>query len=306
MVESLLRQAFMAGFERYGDLNFDWEFLAAHIRSICAKYTGSGEPAALEKAVDSLHVCDLYLCLGCAGQNGRAWQCFAAGFHGCISRLAASFSGSDQEATELTDSVIVDLYLPDRSGRSRIASFDGRSSLATWLRVIVSRRAANQRKRSRHQPLGVEHLPETADDGALLRLDAELREHRYGDALHEALRRACAALSERERLVLRLRFCETRKVQEIATRLHVHPSNITRQIERVCERLRATVIRTLGERYHLSASQIDECLSDVVENPRYSVLALLEQNDRTVDPYGTGWPAVPFVPEAVPRETERA
>lgn len=295
MVESLLLQAFVSGFERYGDLDFDAELLAAHIRAISAKYAASGNLAELEKFVASLHASDLYLCLGCARQNGRAWQYFAAGFHPCISRLAASVSVSEEEATELTDCVIVDLYLPDRSGRSRIASFDGRSSLATWLRVMVSHRAVNQRKRSRHQPLGVEHLPETADDAALRRLDAELREHRYGDALHEALRGACATLSERERLVLRLRFCETQKVQEIAARIQVHPSNITRQIERVCERLRATVIHTLGERYHLTKSQIEECLSDVVENPRYSVLALLEQNDRVSDSYGTGWPAVAFV-----------
>lgn len=295
MVESLLRQAFVAGFERYGDLDFDRECLATHLQTICAKHAGSGDPASLQKFIESLHACDLYLCFGCARQNGRAWQSFATEYHAYIDRLAAAASGSDEEATELTDSVIVDLYLPDRSGRSRIASFDGRSSLATWLRVMVNHRAVNQRKRSRHQPHGVEHLPETADEGALRRLDAELREHRYGDALHEALCRACATLTERERLVLRLRFCETRKVQEIAAHLHVHPSNVTRQIERVCERLRATVIRTLGERYHLSKSQIEECLSDVVENPRYSVLALLEQNDRIIDPCGTGWPEVAFI-----------
>lgn len=294
MVSLLFRQAFADGFERYGDLGFDAESLAEHLCSICAKYAGGEVQPQMEKFAQLLHTSDLYLCLGCARQNARAWQCFANEFHAYVGRLAAATTQSDEEATELADSVVVDLYLPDRSGRSRIGSFDGRSSLATWLRVLVSHRAVNQRKRSRYQYHGIDRLPETVDESALPRLDAGLREHRYGEALHEALRRACASLTDRERLVLRLRFGEVQKVQEIAARLRVHPSNVTRQIDRVCERLRAAVIQTLGERYHLSGSQIEECLPDIVENPRYSILTLLEQNDRPIEPRSTGYPAAAF------------
>lgn len=273
-----LRKAFVAGFERYGDLDFDLESHTAHLRMIYARQAAGGHPARdFDTFLASLHVIDVYLTFGCARQNARAWQLFAGEFHPYIGRLAATATESDAEASEISDAVIVDLCLPDRSGHSRIGSFDGRSSLATWLRVLVGHRALNQRKRSRHTPQGVDRLPETADDAALRRLDAELRDHRYGDALHDALRDACATLTERERLVLRLRFGEACKVQDIAARLHVHPSNITRQIERVCDRLRGLVVRGLGERHHLSNSQIDECLVDVVENPRYSILALLEQ-----------------------------
>lgn len=294
MVSPLLRQAFADGMERYGDLGFDAECYMAHVDSICAKYADGAGQTRIGELMASLHPSDLYLCFGCAKQNARAWQCFATQFHAYIGRLAAASTESEEEATELTDSVIVDLYLPDRSGRSRIGSFDGRSSLATWLRVLISHRAVNQRKRVRHQSHGIEGLPETADESALPRLDAALREHRYGEALHEALRRACASLTERERLVLRLRFGEVRKVHEIAARLNVHPSNVTRQIDRVCERLRAAVIRTLDERYHLSSSQIDECLPDIVDNPRYSILALLEQNERPSEPCG-GWTTAAFI-----------
>lgn len=296
MEESVsIRQTFASAFERFGDLGFDVACFAAHLRSICLKHDPAATPEQIERSIELLHGTDLYLCLGCARQNARAWQSFADGFHAYIGRLAAATTESEEEATELTDAVIVDLYLPDRSGRSRIASFDGRSSLGTWLRVLVSHRGLNQRKRSRHCVHGMDRIPETADDTVLPRLDAELRHGRYGEALQEALRRACASLSGRERLVLQSRFCEGRKVQEIAARLQVHPSNVSRQIDRVCERLRSVVIRTLGERYHLSHSQIEECLSDVVDNPRHSILALLEETSRPPEPCSAAWPPSFFI-----------
>jgi hypothetical protein len=97
----------------------------------------AGEDTLL-RFVDSLHVVDLYLACGCLLRTPAAWNRFTARFRDYITRLAAGVTASQDSSLELTDSIIIDLFLPDRSGRSRIGSYGGRSSLATWLRVLVS------------------------------------------------------------------------------------------------------------------------------------------------------------------------
>ena len=72
---------------------------------------------------------------------------------------------------------------PDRSGHSRIASYDGRSSLATWLHVIVTHRVANERVRKWNTVERPGDMPDVADHAALGDLEAELRAHRYGGGL---------------------------------------------------------------------------------------------------------------------------
>ena len=96
-------------------------------------------------------------------------------------------------------------------------------------------------------------------------------------AVEGSLREACCRLSERERLMLVMRYERRLKVGEIAALLHVHSSNVTRQLERSCERLRRRVLHMLNQKYQLTRCEIDECVRDLFENPSYSLLALLQE-----------------------------
>src|SRR5207244_5323758 len=94
--------------------------------------------------------------------------------------IAFPVSPSTGAAHELADSVMVEMFLPDRSGHSRIASYHGRSSLATWLRVIVCHRAINERERKDNSLERIESMPAVAVHQGVRNIETVLRGLRYG------------------------------------------------------------------------------------------------------------------------------
>jgi RNA polymerase sigma factor (sigma-70 family) len=196
-------------------------------------------------------------------------------YGGFIQATANFVTPPSNTATEIADNVLVDLFLPGPSGQRRIGSYEGRSSLATWLRVVVIHHAANERERFRNR-IGDPQVPDVPDELATSRMDASLRASRYGGMIRDALRSSCDCLTERERLILLLRYDDGLQFGQIARIFGVHQSTITRQIERACKRLREAVIATLSTKYDLNPAAINECQEDILENPDYSVLAFLE------------------------------
>src|SRR5260370_29309992 len=106
---------------------------------------------------------------------------------------------------DLADNSLAELFLPDRSGTSRIASYDGRSSLSTWLRVIVCNRSINAQRCSANAK-STDIQPEMPDKPALQNIEMTLRARRYRSALEDALGCACRGLTPREPLILLWRY----------------------------------------------------------------------------------------------------
>jgi RNA polymerase sigma factor (sigma-70 family) len=168
---------------------------------------------------------------------------------------------------------MADLFLPDRSGCSRIASYDGRSSLGTWLRVVVCNRVINA-QRCTASAKSTDLQPELPDGSALTRIEATVRARRYGPAIKDSMASACGTLTPRERLMLLWRYEDGLQLGQIAQLLGIHQSNVTRQLERVQGKLRDEVASILSAKHGLSRSAIQECLEDIVENPRHQVSIL--------------------------------
>ncbi len=70
------------------------------------------------------------------------------------------------------------------------------------------------------------------------------------------------------------RYQDGLQLGQIARLLGIHQSNVTRQLERMQGKLRDDVIATLASKHGLSRSAIQECLEDIVENPRHQVSIL--------------------------------
>jgi RNA polymerase sigma factor (sigma-70 family) len=194
-----------------------------------------------------------------------------------LKAIALPVSPSSDAARELADSVLVELFLPDRSGNSRIASYHGRSSLTTWLRVIVCHRAINERERKDNSLERIESMPAVAATSGVRNIEAVLRSLRYEDMLEDSLRKSCNRLTDRERLLLLLRYDEELQVSQIARLLGVYPSTVTRQLERVHGKLRENVVSTLASEHNLQQDAIEECLTDLLDNPSHSILALIKE-----------------------------
>ena len=251
------------------------DYFEAHVNWVVKRNLGSdASSAAIANFVVNLHASDLYLALACPQKADKAWDRFNSLYRKYISDLA-NFATMANRAADLADSVLADLFLPDHSGQSRIASYQGRSSLATWLRAIICHRAVNERERLCNNAEDLEAVHEIADEAALSKMDALLRSSRYGSVIRESLRCSCQALSDRERLLLLLRYDDGMQLGHIARLFGVHQSTITRQIEGACKKLRDAVIANLLTEHKLDRAAIDECKADILENPCYSILSLI-------------------------------
>lgn len=251
------------------------EYFESHVTWVIKKNLGSdASSSAATDFVRTLHTKDLYLALACAQKADKAWERFSALYRKYINDLAGFASLTN--GAELADSVLADLFLPDHSGQSRIASYQGRSSLATWLRAIICHRAINERERRSNKAEDLEAIQEIADETALARMNALLRSRRYGPVIRESLRYSCQRLSDRERLILLLRYKDGLQLGQIAGLFGVHQSTITRQIDGACKKLREAVVTNLLTEHKLDRAEIDECREDILENPGYSIISLIQ------------------------------
>ena len=247
------------------------------LRGLIEMRLGSeASPASRVTLLGSLYVIDLYLCVACAQASDFAWRRFFTVYETRIRDFAKFVSGSCDAARDLADNVMADLFLPDGSGTSRIASYDGRWPLITWLHAVVSHKATNQRELKWSTLERMDSIHDVSDGTAVSRIDAALIAHRYAAAINDSFETASASLTERERSILLLRYDEALQVTEIATSLAVHSSTITRQIQQIQTKLGKRVIQVLASKHQLGPAAIAECLSDIVENPRHSLLAFLK------------------------------
>jgi RNA polymerase sigma-70 factor len=270
-------QAYHRGCAVHGALELQLEHFKSHVIWVVKRNLEPG--ASSQEAINfirTLHTNDIYLGLACARQTETAWDRFNTLYRKYIDDLATFATLTKTAAADLADSVLAELFLPDHSGQSRIASYQGRSSLATWLRVIVSHRATNERKRICNNTDSIESIHDIADETGLYRMEASLRARRYGRIIGESLRSSCQCLTDRERLILLLRYDDGLHLGQIGRLLGVHQSTITRQIEGACKKLREAVVANLLTKHKLHRAAIDECEAEILENPSYSILSLIE------------------------------
>ena len=290
ILEPVIAEAYAEAQLKFGDLGLDFSIYSQRVLSIVQKHLGPSPSAnrAIE-FVKQLNCRDLYLTTACAesglragsppsarnsaGRCAMAWKALEVRYKGLVCDLVRFFYRRSLAADDLADNILTDLFLPDRFGHSRIASYDGRSSLATWLRVVVCNRSINAR-RSRVLENTVELDPALPDNPALENIELAMRAHRYGNILEDSLASACLALTPRERLILLWRYQDGLQLGEIAQLLGIHQCNVTRQLERLQSKLRDDITTILSGKHGLSESAIHECLEDMVENPHHQIPVL--------------------------------
>jgi RNA polymerase sigma-70 factor len=279
-LSSIVLDRYQRASAMHGDLCIQIVQFEAHLQRILDRYLGPNRTEDLVLSlVLSLHTNDLFLALSCAKGNDSGWRRFHALYGKYLADLSRHLlGGPDRE--EVGQTIWIDLFLPDRSGQSRIASYDGRSSLATWLRVVVSNRIINERQRRNFCSANIENIPEPADPRALQKVESRLGSSRYENAIVSAFEKALASLNHRDALIVLLRYDQGLQLGEIARLYAVHQSTITRQLDRAIERLRADVIERLTSDYGLDRNQVDECMSVASDAfaGSFSILAFIRKH----------------------------
>ena len=212
--------------------------------------------------LDSLHAADLALAIGCRDGDADAWRHLVATYRAPVDAFARAVLGNSSRAGEIADSLWADLYGlrgADSDRRSPLAHYGGRSSLMSWLRVVVTRLEADQwRATRRMEPLHEDRDGDSnviADGTALPDPDRA----RLLAALERSLNEALNALSPDDRLRLSYYYVQNLTLAQTAALIGEHESSASRNLARARTAIRDHVTRTLRREYHFSDDQIGQC-----------------------------------------------
>ena len=170
-------------------------------------------------------------------------------------------------ARELADSLYGDLFgLGGRTDerRSLFRYFHGRSSLATWLRAVLSQRHVDRiRERKRIDP-----LPDDDSAGALVsRVQPPDPERpRFLSLMRAALAAALADLDPRDRLRVACYYAQQMTLAETGRLLGEHEATVSRQLSRTRAAIRLSVERCLEVRHGMSEVEVSACFASLVED----------------------------------------
>jgi RNA polymerase sigma factor (sigma-70 family) len=208
------------------------------------------------------HSADLDLARLCAEGDEHAWERFVREYRPLLYRAADALDRT-QGARELADSLYAELYGMRATGGTRQSLFryyQGRSSLATWLRAVLAQRYVD-RLRSRRR---VEPLPE---EEAAASEEPDPDRARYVTLVRRALEHAVGRLSARDRLRFGCYYVQELTLAETGRVLHESEATSSRQLARTRGAIRRDVECRLREEAGLTDDQIAACLASVAGDP---------------------------------------
>ena len=206
---------------------------------------------------------DLELARLCAEGNEPAWERFVREYRPLLYRAADALDRT-QGAREIADSLYADLYGINGSTGERQSLFryyQGRSSLATWLRAVLAQRYVDRvRVQRKTEPLPDEELPARSQE-------PDPDRARYAELLRQALERAVAALTARDRLRFGCYYVQELTLAETGRVLKESEATSSRQLARARLTIRRDVERQLRDDARLSDEQIAACFASVADDP---------------------------------------
>lgn len=144
--------------------------------------------------------------------------------------LALHFTRSPAVAEELAQDVFLELY-------QNLRSIESPAHLRFWLRKVTTNRCIDLARKMKHQPqVSLEDAPE-------LSFTQEMPD----TALRRALQTMVAALPEKPRLVVILRYQEDLEPAEIAELLEMPIATVKSHLRRSLQILREKMSRRTGE-----------------------------------------------------------
>jgi RNA polymerase sigma factor (sigma-70 family) len=272
-----------ANAERWG---VDEARLTAVLETGVAKAFSDQQPDAreLDRFLSSLHLEDLALACGCADGNEAAWEHFVLAHRPILYRSADALEPGGG-AREIADALYAELFgLRERAGerQSLFRYFHGRSSLATWLRAVLSQRFIDRVRAHRR----LESLPEN-DEVAPPTFTAtppDPDRSKYLALMGAALAAAIGRLPDRDRLRMSLYYAQQLTLAQAGRILHEHEATVSRQLARTRGVIKAEVERQLREDSGLNEAEVTRCFDCVMQDTGPMDLGVLFRNAEPCKP----------------------
>ncbi len=219
-----------------------------------------------------LHLKDLALAHSCALGSRFAWDEFFARYGSLLYSAACKIVKDTRKARELSDTVTADLFSSSVSvGRiSKLASYSGRGSLESWLRVNLVQANVDWH-RSERRLISFDEIAGSLGSFSAAEIPLHVRrDKRIEDSLKEAI----SELAAEDRFLLASYYLDRRNLAQIAALLRVHQSTISRRLNRASKAIRKGVLRKLRD-CGVSQENITDSLRLSLEEPSFDIRAYL-------------------------------
>lgn len=242
-------------------------------------------PAALGEHLTALgiagdpshpHADDLYLACAAARGDRAAIAAFERELEPVARAAARRVDSSHDFVDEAVQATRERLLVARDAAPPRIAEYGGQGTLAAWVRVAAMRISMNLvRGRRQNVLVDDEAFFDTVTEGT----DTERAQMRtrYGQACADALRAAFAALTARERNLLRLHHLHGLTVDQLAPTMKVHRATVARWLARARERLLAATRADLKARLSAADSAVDSILRELHDRIDVTLSRLLAE-----------------------------
>jgi RNA polymerase sigma factor (sigma-70 family) len=239
----------------------DARAFGARVAQLAAR--SGAEPA---EHATRLSLDDLYLATACAAGDEAAWTECANAHFAFIRDFARKFL-ADAAARDLADQVIADLWQ-----RGKIARYEGRSTLRTWIGTVVANAAINAGRSPRTVGLRSNAPPEA------LAVPQRAAPPRVEDAAAERdlaalVAQSVSALPPDDKLLLQLYYEQGLTLDEMEGPLRMSKATLSRRLKRVREQLRDSVDRLARGSFGVSAAALRDRLE--LDRLEFDLAALL-------------------------------
>ncbi len=230
-------------------------------------FAGAGPDAkTLEHYLAGLHLDDLALACACAAGDEDAWQHFVLVYRPALYRAADAIDPTGG-SRDIADSLYGDLFgLGGKTGerQSLFRYFHGRSSLATWLRAVMSQRHVDRvRERRKAAPIPDDDSPAALPSPAA---PPDPERARFVTAMRSALAFALALLAPKDRMRVACYYAQQMTLAQIGRLLGEHEATVSRQLARARASVRESVEQRLRIEHHFTETEVTECFRSTAED----------------------------------------
>ena len=230
----------------------------------------------LDDCLSRMHCTDLYLACGCAEGLPAAIAMFDSEIRGEVPPVLRRMGLATDQIEEVLQVVRTKLLIADgQRARPAIASYAGRGSLVSWVR-IAARRAAISMGRNKDE----QRRSDTEGDLERIALPSDIEleylKMRYQGEFKRAVEDALGTLDAKQLNILRLHYIDGLSIDRIGVLLEVHRATAARWINATADAVRTEARRLLHERLGLSAGEIDSLAGLVQSQLHVSISRLLK------------------------------
>jgi RNA polymerase sigma-70 factor len=253
---------------RYPTIQISYKDFQARIDEILSNSLSLSDMPSRLKALDLLHHEDLFLAMACSRQDRVAWEYFADEYLPLLRRFSAQACSDSNEGEDLAQDITVKML----NEGNRLAGYNGRGSLAGWLRIAVAHSAIDRFRRTRRQ-VSLEDIAQSGDltDSANPgeREGEEFLDSRWEPVVSNAVSESLSRLATRDRLALGLYYLRGVSLLAIGRQFRIHEATVSRWLDRLRRNIRKQVESDLGKKHGLRAGEI----SSLWKNMRISSVA---------------------------------